>query len=160
MPEPIPEVDSSLSKVKQETQEAAQDERPFESERLTADGIIKIVKHDPFVFFRGSSIPLSTDFVERVLPLISNQMGTAPSRFRNDDQEQIMRTVADENEIVNKGSTNDPNPKFTGSTENKVSTIREEGPTNKISPDYYITKLFFANQECLLNKISLVNVTF
>ena len=75
-PEAIPEVDSTLSRVKREIQEPIQDERPFESERLTADGIIKIVEHDPFVFFRGSSIPLSTDFAERVLPLISNPMGS------------------------------------------------------------------------------------
>ena len=77
-----------LSRVKQETQEPIQDERPFESKRLTASGITKIVEHDQIVFLRGSSISLSTDFAERVLPLISNQMGPAPSRFRNDDQEQ------------------------------------------------------------------------
>ena len=163
LPEPILEVNSPLSKVKQEirrkTKDSSdarrnptQDERQFESERLTADGIIKIVEHDPIVLFRGSSIPLSTDFAERVLPLISNQMGPAPSRFRNDDQEQVMRTVANENWIKN-GSTNDPNPtltdqvstkenrvdipeakhpKFTGSTENRtgydtgeVSTIQK-----------------------------------
>ena len=70
LPEPLPEADSSLSKIKQETQEPTRDERLFESERLTANGILGIVEHDPFVFFRGQSIPLSTDFAERVLPLI------------------------------------------------------------------------------------------
>ena len=64
LPEPILEADSPLCKVKQEVQEPIQNERPFESERLTVDGIIEIVKHDPLVFFRGSSIPLSTDFTE------------------------------------------------------------------------------------------------
>ena len=61
LPEPIPEVNPMLSKVKRETQEPVQDERPFESERLIASGIIKIVEHDPIVVFRGLSIPLSTD---------------------------------------------------------------------------------------------------
>ena len=70
LPEPIQETDSSLPKVKQETQE----KRPLESEKLTADGVLKIVEHNSFVSFRGSSIPLSNDFLERVLPLISNQM--------------------------------------------------------------------------------------
>ena len=76
------------------------------------------------VELRVSSIPLSTDFAESVLPHISNQMGLAPSRFRNDNQEQTMRTVANENKIVN-GSTNDPNPEFTGCIENKVSTVQK-----------------------------------
>ena len=93
-----------------------------------------IVEHDPFVFFRGSSIPLSTDFAERVLPLISNPMGPAPSRFRNDNQEQVMRTVANTNGIEN-GSTKDPNPKLIGSIESKVSTnIKGEGHTNLTTP--------------------------
>ena len=57
-------------------------------------------------------------------------MGPAPSRFRNDDQEQAMRTVANENEIAI-GSTDDrtPTPTLTDSTGlgivlevNKVST--------------------------------------
>ena len=80
------------------TSDKAQEKGPIESEKLIADGVLKIVEHDSFVFFRGSSIPLSTDFTERVMPLISNQMGLAPSRFRNNDQEQITRTVANENE--------------------------------------------------------------
>ena len=42
----------------------------------------------------GSIIPLSTDFAERVLPIISNQMGLVPSCFRNDNQEQTTRMVA------------------------------------------------------------------
>ena len=87
LPEPIPEASLLLLKVKHETQEPMQDERPPESEKLTASGILEIVEHDPIVFFRGSSIPLSADFAERVLPLISNPMGPALSRFRNDDQE-------------------------------------------------------------------------
>ena len=123
-----------LSKVKQETQEPMQGERLFESERLIASGINKIVEHDPIVFFRGSSIPLSTDFAERVLPLISNQMGRAPSRFRSDDREQLMRTVANENENAD-GSTNDPNPLSTNSTRSgvgpkvdKVSTKEKAQP--------------------------------
>ena len=131
---PILEADSPLSKVKQET--PTQDERPFESERLTANGILEIVEHDPFVFFRDSSIPLSTDFAERVLPLISNQMGPAPSRFRYDDQEQVMRTVANENENEN-GRTNDPNSKLT----DKVSTnIRDEGQQTQLKPPIIETR--------------------
>ena len=55
LPEPIPEVNSMLSKVKQEIREPMRDERPFESERLIASGITKIVEHDPIVFFRGST---------------------------------------------------------------------------------------------------------
>ena len=97
-----------------------QDERPLESERLTANGIIEIVEHDPIVFFRGSSIPLSADFAERVLPLISNQMGPAPSRFRNDDQEQVMRTVANENENANGAQTiQTPNTKVASKTKSR-----------------------------------------
>ena len=102
---------------------------------------MEIVEHDPLVFFRGSGIPLSTDFAERVLPLISNKMGPAPSRFRTNDQEQITRTVANENENAN-GSTNDQNPKFTGSTGLegdqgliKVSTnIKGKGTNNLKTP--------------------------
>ena len=86
LPEPALEVNSMLSKVKQETPEPRHDDRPFESEGSTASGITEIVEHDPLVFFRGSSIPLSTDFAERVLPFISNQMGPASSCFRNNDQ--------------------------------------------------------------------------
>ena len=37
LPKPIPEVSSMLSKVKQEVQESKQNERPFESEGLTAN---------------------------------------------------------------------------------------------------------------------------
>ena len=47
-------------------------------------------------------------------------MGPAPPRFRSNDQEQRMRTVANENNDAN-GSTNDPDPKFISSIENKVS---------------------------------------
>ena len=93
LPEPKLEVDLPLGRVKQEEQETSQEERPFKNEKLTADGALKIVEHDSFVSFRGSSIPLSTDFAETVLPLISNQLGLALSRFRNVDQEQTMRTL-------------------------------------------------------------------
>ena len=121
------------SVVKNQTRgsEPGGDKRPITNEA------IEIVEPDPIVFFRGSSIPLSTDFAERVLPLISNQMGSAPSRFRNDEQEQTMRTVANGNNNET-GSTNDPDPKFTGSTGSgldpkagKVSTNkRDEGTQN------------------------------
>ena len=122
LPEPMADSELMLSKVKQEIQEPTRNERPI------TDKAIEIVEPDPIVLFRGSSIPLPTDFAERVLPLISNQMGSAPSRFRKDDQEQTMRTVA--NEYNNeKGSTKEYDPKFTGSTgleggqgSNKVST--------------------------------------
>ena len=64
-------------------------------------------------------------------------MGPAPSRFCNDDQEQIMRTVASKNNNE-KGSTNDPDLKVTGSTglegdqgSDKVSTIKEGTPKTK-----------------------------
>ena len=72
-------------------------------------------------------------------------MGPASSRFRNDDQEQIMRTVANQNENEN-GSTNDPNPKLTGSTEiqteldiNKDST-NEKGQGQSHLPTQYKKK--------------------
>ena len=127
LPEPVFEADLSLPKTKQEPSEPVRDKSLCQSGKLSADKVLEIVEHDPIVFFRGSSIPLFTDFAERVLP-ISNPMGPAPSRFRNDDQEQTTRTVANENNDVN-GSTSDPNPKFSGSTEtqagfsmNKVST--------------------------------------
>ena len=81
LPKPILETDSSLLTVKQETREVTQEERPFEIEELTADGVLKIVEHDSFVFFRGSIIPLSNGFAERVLPLISNQIGPAPAAY-------------------------------------------------------------------------------
>ena len=67
MPEPIFEVDLPAREVKREILEMQSTERPLESERVTADEVLKIVEHDPFVFFRGSNIPLSTDFTERVL---------------------------------------------------------------------------------------------
>ena len=71
-------------------------------------------------------------------------MGPAPSRFRNDDQEQTMRMVANENKngikardpTQNQGSTENEIPTIgstesgTGSGSNKVSTIREERHTN------------------------------
>ena len=41
LPEPIPEVDSMLSKVEQEIPEPMQDERPLESERLTQVELLK-----------------------------------------------------------------------------------------------------------------------
>ena len=127
----MPCIEPILSEIKQEVQESIRNEGPIENEDT------EIVEPDPIVLFRGSSIPLSTDFAERVLPLISNQMGSAPSRFRKDDQEQTMRTVAKENNNE-KGSTNDPDPKFTGSIEtqmgsntNKVSTIEKgQGQTH------------------------------
>ena len=77
LPETTPKVNPPLCKVKQETQEVAQEKRPIDSKKLTADGVLKIVEHDSFVSFRGLSIPLSTDFAETVLPLISNQMSLA-----------------------------------------------------------------------------------
>ena len=138
LPKPVPEVDSMLSKVKQETQEPIQNERPLESERLTASGIIEIVEHDPIVFFRGSSIPLSTDFAERVLRLITNQMGPAPSRFRNDNQEQETRTIANENENAS-GSTNDPNPKLTV----QVSTKENVQPKTDLPTISVMSDLLF-----------------
>ena len=135
------EVDPPLHRVKQETRKVAHEERPFESEELTADEVLKIVEHDSFEFFRGSSIPLSTDFAERVLPLISNQMGPAPSRFRHNNQERTTRTLANENEISINGSTDDPTHLSAGSIGNEVgkevnqvSTIREEGLPNIITP--------------------------
>ena len=48
-------------------------------------------------------------------------MGPAPSRFRHDVQERTMRTVANENDNE-KGSTNDPDPKFKGNTGTQDST--------------------------------------
>ena len=66
-------------------------------------------------------------------------MGPAPSRFRNDDHEQIMRTVANENQNEN-GSTKDPDPKFTGSTglegdqgSVKVSTNKRDAGTQNLN---------------------------
>ena len=116
LPEPVTEINHPSHIIKQEAQEPVLNERPIENEKLTASGVLKIIEHNASVFFQDSSIPLSTDFVERVLPLIFNQMGPAPSHFRNDDQEHVMRTVANENEHKN-GSTNGPNHKFTDSTE-------------------------------------------
>ena len=130
LPEPIFEVDPPLHRVKQETQEVSQDERSFESEELTGDGVLKIVDHDSFVSFRGSSIPLSTDFTERIWPLISNQIGLAHSRFRNDDQEQTS-TVANENEILTNGSTKSG----TGSETTQVLTIEKEQKQTHLSTD-------------------------
>ena len=56
-------------------------------------------------------------------------MGPAPSRLRNENQEQVTRTVANKDNNEN-GSTNDPDPKFTGSVgfeggqgSTKVSTM-------------------------------------
>ena len=95
LPEPTLKVDSPSIRIKQEHRETAQSERPFESEEYSAEGVLKIVEHNDSIIFRDSSIPLSTDFAERVLPLISNPMGFAPSS---------MRAVANKNEIIN-GST-------------------------------------------------------
>ena len=64
------------------------------------------------------------------MPLISNQMGPAPSRFRNENQEQEMRTVANGNGNE-KGSTNDPDPKFIGSTETQAGSNTDKVSTNK-----------------------------
>ena len=149
LPEPKPSIELTLPKVKQEVREPTRIERP------TADKVAEIVEPDPIVFFRGSSIPLSTDFAERVLPLISNQMGPAPSRFRNDDQEQTTRTVANENNPET-GSTNDPKPLSTDSTGigmipqgDKVSTkenrvdIPEDKP-HKFIYGHWNTWCFFA----------------
>ena len=82
------------------------------------------------VELRGSSIPLSTDFTERIWPLISNQIGLAHSRFRNDDQEQTS-TVANENEILTNGSTKSG----TGSETTQVLTIEKEQKQTHLSTD-------------------------
>ena len=75
------------------------------------------------VELRGSSIPLSTDFAERVYHSSLTQWAQH-LHASNDNQEQEMRTVANENEIT-----------INGSTENKVSTIKGNGkPTILIPP--------------------------
>ena len=106
----------------------------FESDDDTVDNAEDLTAKEMWTNFEhrgnvvelgGSSIPLSTNFAERVLPLISNQMGLVPSRFRNDDQQQTTFTVANENEFSTNGSTNDPTHISAGSigTESsKVST--------------------------------------
>ena len=58
-------------------------------------------------------------------------MGSAPSRFRNDDQEQTMRTVANAN--YNRIKARDP-PQNQGRTESKVSTIKGSGTSNLLTP--------------------------
>ena len=62
LPEPMPSTEPTLSRVKQEIQETTQDEKPVVSERSVTNEVTEIVEPDPLVFFRGSSIPLSTDF--------------------------------------------------------------------------------------------------
>ena len=114
------------SEALQEYDETVNSAEDLESNEMWAN-----VEHrGNVVELRGSSIPLSTDFAERVLPLISNQMGPAPSRFRNDDQEQIMRTVANENDNAN-SNTNNPTHFSIGSIENKVGNEVNKVSTNK-----------------------------
>ena len=56
-------------------------------------------------------------------------MGSAPSRFRNDYQEQLMRTVANENDNGT-GSTNDPKPLLTGSIRTGI-ILKGDGVSTK-----------------------------
>ena len=71
------------------------------AEDLTAKEMWTNVEHHGNVVELGdSSIQLSTDFTERVLPLISNQMGLVPSRFRNDNQKQTRCTVSNGNDNI------------------------------------------------------------
>ena len=69
-------------------------------------------------------------------------MGPTPSRFRNNDQEQNMRTVAYENENVI-GSTNDPKA-------NKVSTLEKgQGQTHLSSGKTHLSSI-----ACLYTPVS------
>ena len=83
--------------------------------------------------------------------------------FRSDDQQRIMCTVANENENVY-GSTNDPNLEFTGSIENKVSTVQKGKGTTHHSinlkkaktintDELYILQTDFRNIHCIENTI-------
>ena len=59
----------------------------------------------------------------------------------HDDQEPIMRTVANENENVN-GSTNDPNPKLKGSIKNKVPTKENRVDIPEANPPKFTLRAY------------------